>query len=537
MGVIVNVPSVRYTTVVNDTPRTAAVTVNIPGPAGPGVPAGGTTGQILAKASGSDFDTHWIIAPTGGGTGGTTYDDTEIRSEIALKADQTSLDAHTGDVSNPHAVTKAQVGLGNADNTSDLAKPVSTATQTALDGKAATVHTHTASQISDFAGAVDTRVQLIVGAAPAALDTLSELASALGNDANFASTVTTSLAGKEPTITAGTTGQFWRGDKSWVSIDKSTIGLSNVDNTADAAKPVSTATQTALNAKEPTIAGGTTTQFWRGDKTWVIVDKSTVGLANVDNTADANKPVSAAQQTALNAKENSIAAGTTAQFWRGDKTWTAIDKTTVGLGNVDNTSDLNKPVSTATQTALNAKAPLASPTFTGTVGGVTKSMVGLANVDNTSDTSKPISTATQTALDAKAPIASPTFTGTVGGVTKAMVGLSNVDNTADTAKPVSTAQQAALNTKENSITAGTTAQFWRGDKTWASIDKTTVGLANVDNTADTAKPVSSAQQTALNGKANTVHQHVRADITDIGSKVVMSTTAPTDTTVVWIDIS
>jgi len=40
----------------------------------------------------------------------------------------------------------------------------------------------------------------------------------------------------------------------------------------------------------------------------------------------------------------------------------------VGLGNVDNTSDANKPVSTATQTALNLKANLASPTFTGVVG-------------------------------------------------------------------------------------------------------------------------------------------------------------------------
>jgi hypothetical protein len=56
-------------------------------------------------------------------------------------------------------------------------------------------------------------------------------------------------------------------------------------------------------------------------------------------------------------------------------------------------------------------APLYSPTFTGTVSGVTKSMVGLGNVDNTSDANKPISTATQAALDLKAPLASPTFTG------------------------------------------------------------------------------------------------------------------------------
>jgi len=43
---------------------------------------------------------------------------------------------------NPHSVTKAQVGLGNCDNTSDADKPISTATQTALDGKASTSHTH-----------------------------------------------------------------------------------------------------------------------------------------------------------------------------------------------------------------------------------------------------------------------------------------------------------------------------------------------------------------------------------------------------------
>jgi len=41
-------------------------------------------------------------------------------------------------------------------------------------------------------------------------------------------------------------------------------------------------------------------------------------------------------------------------------------KTSLGLGNVDNTTDLLKPISTATQTALDLKAPIASPTFTGT---------------------------------------------------------------------------------------------------------------------------------------------------------------------------
>lgn len=48
---------------------------------------------------------------------------------------KTSIDNHITDKTNPHEVTKAQVGLGNVDNTSDLNKPISTATQNALNTK------------------------------------------------------------------------------------------------------------------------------------------------------------------------------------------------------------------------------------------------------------------------------------------------------------------------------------------------------------------------------------------------------------------
>ncbi len=54
----------------------------------------------------------------------------------------------------------------------------------------------------------------------------------------------------------------------------------------------------ALWGKEWVITGGTASQYWRGDKTWQTLDKSAVGLWNVDNTSDANKPVSIAQATA-----------------------------------------------------------------------------------------------------------------------------------------------------------------------------------------------------------------------------------------------
>jgi hypothetical protein len=57
----------------------------------------------------------------------------------------TSVAGRTGDV----VLAKSDVGLTNVDNTADASKPISSATQVALDGKASLSHTHTASQISD----------------------------------------------------------------------------------------------------------------------------------------------------------------------------------------------------------------------------------------------------------------------------------------------------------------------------------------------------------------------------------------------------
>ena len=86
----------------------------------------------------------------------------------------------------------------------------------------------------------------------------------------------------------------------------------------------------------------------------------------------------------------------------------------------------------ATSTAATTYAPIASPTFTGTVSGITKSMVGLGSVDNTADTAKPVSTAQQTALDLKANLAGPTFTGTVSAADLTLSGNLTVNGTTTT---------------------------------------------------------------------------------------------------------
>ena len=81
-----------------------------------------------------------------------------------------------------------------------------------------------------------------------------------------------------------------------------------------------------------------------------------------------------------------------------------VTKTQVGLGNCDNTSDTDKPVSTLQQVAITAVQTNLTTHANNTENphSVTKTQVGLGNVDNTADTDKPVSTAQQTALDAKA---------------------------------------------------------------------------------------------------------------------------------------
>lgn len=69
-------------------------------------------------------------------------------------------------------------------------------------------------QLANMA-ALQAAIANLINSAPGALDTLNELATALGNDPNFATTMTNALAGKEPTIVADTVNKFYAGTKVW----------------------------------------------------------------------------------------------------------------------------------------------------------------------------------------------------------------------------------------------------------------------------------------------------------------------------------
>ena len=130
----------------------------------------------------------------------------DIDSTVATKTyADTAVSTHNDDTTNVHgiantallattadvaAVTKTSLGLGNVDNTADASKPVSTAQSTAIA-------TAKAEAIAD----ATSQVNALLTGAPAALNTLDELAAALGDDANFAASVTTSLGLKVDSLT------------------------------------------------------------------------------------------------------------------------------------------------------------------------------------------------------------------------------------------------------------------------------------------------------------------------------------------------
>jgi hypothetical protein len=118
-------------------------------------------------------------------------------------------------------------------------------------------------------------------------------------------------------------------------------------------------TVTALSAAtfRSAIGAGTVTSvnIASGTPMSITNNTTTPEISMAAATGSVNGYLSSTDWTTFNGKQNNITPGTTGQYYRGDKTFQTLDKFAVGLSNVDNTSDANKPVSTATQTALNLK--------------------------------------------------------------------------------------------------------------------------------------------------------------------------------------
>jgi hypothetical protein len=144
----------------------------------------------------------WIINVTGT-ISGTVYDqgDTLIydsTTEVWIKLDTTDRVVSVAGKVGAVTLDKADVGLSNVDNTSDLNKPISTATQTALDGKANTAHTHVISDVTGLQSALDAKVnnsQLATAATANSVAQRTSDGSLNAVDVNATRLITTGSAG------------------------------------------------------------------------------------------------------------------------------------------------------------------------------------------------------------------------------------------------------------------------------------------------------------------------------------------------------
>lgn len=454
-----------------------------------------------------------------------------IQTQIDAKAPLASP-TFTGTVS---GITKSMVGLANVDNTSDLDKPVSNAQQTALDLKA-----NLASPT--FTGNVNMSVLYVDGIEidPTGASNTQVLkynsninkfvpgiASVVANIDDLTDVVITSPANNQVL-------KFSSVSNTWINATSpggsGSGGLTYSSNIGDDNNSIYVLTHN-FNTRDVTVVArnndspyevisvrweATTANTVTLDFSTPITTNSIRASVFAAVTGEGYEPVPGPAMQSLNdAGDVIITSAASGDFLKyngsawindpinlgTDTTGNYISSLVQGTGILlSNNSGENATPTVAVDTTV--IAPLASPTFTGTVSGVTKSMVGLANVDNTSDANKPISTATQGALDLKAPLDSPNFTGTVtvpdnsfalgakttGDYVATITGGTGVASTAATSGEGTTHTLSigqAVGTTDNVTFAGLTADVITIGVTSAGEIDTTSGNLTIDSTGGT----------------------------------------------------
>ena len=227
-----------------------------------------------------------------------------------------------------------------------------------LDGSALVPDAQIPSTItrdSELTSAINDAINDLLDGAPGALDTLNELAASIGDDADFAGTVTAALAGKQPldadltSIAALSTTAFGRALLTEASAATARATLVVAEELSDLTD-VNTSTPTDGNVLRADGVDWESTTLAVGDLSdaGALATLDTVGATEIDNSA-VTLPKLADIAT------DSFLGRDTAATGAVEVLSVSTTKTVLALENVDNTSDANKPVSTAQQTALDGK--------------------------------------------------------------------------------------------------------------------------------------------------------------------------------------
>ena len=243
-------------------------------------------------------------------------------------------------------ISASKVGLQNVNNTSDANKPVSTLQQAALATKLAIADT--SAMLANYAKTID--VNTAVATKLAIADTSAMLA-------NYAKTIEVNTAVATKLAIADTSAMLDRRiarDTTFLSlridtkVDQLNQSLDiNADGNSDIKFPSAKAVKTYVDSSIVANRGSSNSN--NSNSTVADADASTKGVVKLagDLSGTAAIPVVANGVITTNKLANNSV--TDAKITSG------ISASKVGLGNVDNTSDVNKPISTLTQAALDLK--------------------------------------------------------------------------------------------------------------------------------------------------------------------------------------
>jgi len=323
---------------------------------------------------------------------------------------------------------------------------------------------------------VHNRLAALLDNAPSTLDTLNELAAALADDENFAATIATDIGNLTTTVdgklslSGGTMAGTIILQADPINVNDAAT-KNYVDNTSTTAASGAVSSHNALTTNVHGIAdvGELATESYVGDEIDTHALATNVhGIADaISNHNNGNLNVHGIADT------SALALSTDIEAHRLDTTSVhgIADTADLVLTGDARLSDTRTPTDDSVSTAKIVNSAVTADKLAGdsvTTAKIEDGAVTSAKIANGTIVDADISASAAIAqskisglttdLAAKAPLADPTFTGTVSGITKSMVGLGNVDNTSDANKPVSTAQASAIATAKSEAIADATAQ-------------------------------------------------------------------------------
>ncbi len=202
--------------------------------------------------------------------------------------------------------------------------------------------------------------------------------------------VTAGISGKQDTLVSGTTIKTVNGNNLLgsgnIAISGGATNLSLANNTTttidilsdtgtDVTLPQATTSLAGLmsSVDKTKLNGVATGATANSNDATLLARANHTGTQLASTISDFNTAADARVVAGITGKESTITAGTTAQYWRGDKSWQALNSTSVGLANVDNTSDATKNAAIVTLTnktisgATNTLSNIAQSSITGLV--------------------------------------------------------------------------------------------------------------------------------------------------------------------------